>query len=346
MISEEVLKKLPKIDLHCHLSGSIRPETILEISVKEGISVPTDIIQDFKKYVQVDSDCKSLKEYLIKFDYNLMVMQKSEYLERITYELVEDAAANNVKYIEIRFAPMLHRDKGLTIEDTVEAVIRGMRKGEKKFDIKANLLLICMRHHSLENSIEVIEKASNYIGKGVVGVDLAGNEHDFEPVIHEEAFKLAKEKGLHRTVHAGETGIPQNIVVSVEKLFAERIGHGVHAYQDEKVLGYIKEHKIPLEQCLTSNVQTKAVESYESHPIKTYLDQGIVVTINTDNMTVSNTNLNKEYKLLMDHQNFTLQDLKKTLINSIKVAFLDEDEKSKLKLKMVKDIDSIIKNQR
>ncbi len=346
MILEEVLKKLPKIDLHCHLSGSIRPETILEIAVKEGIRVPTQKILEFKKHVQVDNDCKSLKEYLIKFDFNLMVMQRTEHLERITHELMEDAAANNVKYIEIRFAPMFHREQGLTIEETVEAVIKGMKKGEQEFDIKANLLLICMRHHSIDKSIEIVEKASSYIGKGVVGVDLAGNEHDFEPTIHEEAFRLAKEKGLHRTVHAGETGIPENIVISVEKLFAERIGHGVYAYQDDKVLEYVKKHKIPLEQCLTSNLQTRAVESYEAHPIKYYLDQGVVVTINTDNMTVSNTNLNKEYQHLMKYQNFTLSDLKKTLMNSVEVAFLEEDEKSKLKLKMKKEIDLIIKNQR
>ncbi|MDW7669002.1 MAG: adenosine deaminase [Bacillota bacterium] len=346
MISAEIIKKLPKIDLHCHLSGSIRPETIFDIAVKEGIEVPTDKIEKFKKHVQVDNDCKSLKEYLTKFDFNLMVMQKSEYIERITYELLQDTAKQNVKYIEIRFAPMLHMDQGLTIENAVEAVIKGMRKGQEELDIKANLILICMRHHSPKKSIEIVEKASLYLGKGVVGVDLAGNEHDFEPAIHEEAFKLAKDKGLHRTVHAGETGIPKNIVISVEKLFAERIGHGVYAYQDEKVLEYVKNHKIPLEQCLTSNLQTNAVETFEEHPIKSYLDQGVVVTVNTDNMTVSNTDLNKEYVRLIKHQNFTLKDIKKTFMNSVEVSFMEEEEKSKLKEKMEKEIDSIIKSQR
>lgn len=346
MILEEILKIIPKIDLHCHLSGSVRPETILEIALEEGISVPTNEINNFKSFVQVNDDCKSLKEYLTKFDFNLMVMQKAKHIERITYELLQDTAKENVKYIEIRFAPMLHMNQGLSFEEVVEAVIKGKEKGEKEFDIKSNLLLICMRHQSPEKSIEVVEKGAEYIDRGVVGVDLAGNEHDFKPTIHEEAFKLAKEKGLHRTVHAGETGIPENIIISVEKLFAERIGHGVYAYQNEKVLEYVKKNKIPLEQCLTSNVQTKAVSNFVSHPIKTYLDQNIVVTVNTDNMTVSNTNLHKEYERLIEYQNFNFDDIKKVLLNSVEVAFIEKSEKEKLKLKIEKEINSIIKSQR
>lgn len=328
---EDVLKRIPKIDLHCHLSGSIRPETILEIAQKENIKVPAVELESFKSYVQVSKDCRSLKEYLTKYDLTLKVMQRQEYLYRITDEFLEDMTKQNVKYIEIRFAPFFHLEGGLTFEEAVEAVLKAMEDGRKKYGILSNLLLICMRHHPVENSMQVVERGKAYIGKGVAGIDLAGNEHDFPPEIHRAAFQLAREYGFHRTVHAGETGIPENIITSVEELFAERIGHGVHAFKDKRILEYVKKKKVPLEMCISSNVQTKAVESIEAHPIKSYLEQGIIVTVNTDATTVSNTTLAEEYQLLIEKQGFSLEDIKKIILNAVEAAFVSEEEKKYLK---------------
>jgi adenosine deaminase len=328
---KEKIKQLPKIDLHCHLSGSIRPETILDIAMKEGIEVPTKDLDEFKKYVQVPKNCRSLKEYLTRFKLTLRVMQKPKYLYRITDELLKDLSEQNVKYIEVRFAPFFHMEGGMSFEETVESVISAMDDGKKKYGIIAKALLICMRHHPPENSLQVAEKGKKYLSRGVVGIDMAGNEHDFPPEIHKEAFQLANKYGFHRTVHAGETGIPENIITAIEELYAERIGHGVHAYMNKDIFQYVKENRVPLEMCISSNVQTKAVESYKSHPIKNYLNHGIPVTVNTDNTTVSNTTLEEEYSILMEEQGFTLDDIKKVIMNSVDVSFTTDEEKKKLK---------------
>lgn len=336
MNTKEKLQKLPKIDLHCHLDGSIRPETMLEIALKENILVPHTEINEFRESTQVSPDCKSLKEYLSKFALTSDVMQKSEYIYRITEELLEDLSKDNVKYIEIRFAPLLHVEKGMTFEEVVESVLKAMKDAEKSYGIKSNLILAFMRHHSLEENIEVVEKGKAYLGKGVVAVDMAGNEQDFPPELHEKAFKLAEKYGFHRTVHAGETGIPENIITSIKDLKAERIGHGISAHLDEEVFEFIKENKIPLEICISSNVQTKGVQSFEVHPIKKYLDEGIMVTVNADNTTVSNTTLAKEYEILMNKQGFTLEDIKKAILNGVKSSFASEEEKKEL-LKVFED---------
>ncbi|MBS4534726.1 adenosine deaminase [Clostridium sp. D2Q-14] len=327
---QKKIERFPKIDLHCHLDGSVRPETILEIALKEDIHVPTTKIEAFKQHTQVAEDCSSLKEYLSKFALTSDVMQKSEYIYRITDELLEDLSNENVKYIEIRFAPFLHMEKGMTFEEAVESVLKAMEEGKEKYGILSKLILICMRRHSPEVSVQIVEKGKAYLGKGVVAIDLAGNEHDFPPELHKKAFQLAKEYGFHRTVHAGETGIPKNIITAVEELKAERIGHGIHAYLNEEILEFVKEKKIPLEMCISSNVQTKAVEGFEDHPIKKYLDEGIAVTINTDNITVSNTTLAKEYEILMNKQGFTLEDIKQTIINGINASFASNEEKEEL----------------
>jgi adenosine deaminase len=327
---KELIKKLPKIDLHCHIDGSVRPETILDIALQEKISVPTEDLEGFKKYVQVSPSCTSLKEYLEKFDFTLKVMQKAEYIRRIVFELIEDCYNRNVKYTELRFAPLLFMQGNLSFDEVLESILEGVKAGEEKYKVVANLILICMRHHSPETNIKMVEKGKKYIGRGVVAVDLAGNEADFPPELHKEAFKLAKDYGFHRTVHAGEVNAPQNIITAVKELYAERIGHGVYAIKDKKVFEYVKQNKIPLEICVTSNVQTQAVEGLESHPIKKYFDEGIKITVNTDNTTVSNTTLDDEYEVLLNEFGFTIEDIKKVILNGIDVCFASEKQKEEL----------------
>lgn len=326
----DIIRDLPKLDLHCHLSGSIRPETILEIARLEGIPHHTDDLEEFKGYVQAPSECKSLKEYLQRFELTLSVMQKKEYLQRIAYELIEDVSKQNIYYLEIRFAPFFHLDGGLTFDGAVESVLAGMEEGRRDFGVISNLILILMRHHSPQKSLEAVKQGKKFLNKGVVAIDLAGNEHDFPPQLHREAFKLAREYGFHRTVHAGETGIPENIITAVKELHAERIGHGVHAYRNQEVYDFVKEKGIPLELCLTSNIQTKAIESYSAHPIKRYLDDGIVVTANTDNMTVSNTDLIQEYEKLVTEIGFSLEDLRRVILNGLEASFASEEDKDHL----------------
>lgn len=323
----EIVKALPKTELHCHLDGSIRTETILDIAEKENIEIPTKELLGFEKYVKILGECNSLKEYLDKFDLPIKVMQKHEHIYRITCELLEDLSKQNVRYIEIRFAPLFHTKQGMSAEAVIETVLKGMKDSKKKYGIMSNLIVCAMRHESIEASKQLVEISKRYLNKGIVAVDLAGNEHDFPPELHKEAFDLANSYGFHCTIHAGETGIHENIIKSIELLHAERIGHGVYAFKDENTVKYLKDKKIPLEVCITSNVNTKAVESYNEHPVKTYLDEGLVVTINTDNITVSNISIIDEYNYLIKEQGFTLQDILKIIKNGIEASFASKEEK-------------------
>lgn len=325
-----VLNRIPKVELHYHVDGSVRPETILELALKEGLELQETELQKFKDYVQVSAECTTLKEYLEKFDLTLKVMQREDSIKRIVIELLEDLASRNVKYVELRCSPFLFMQGGLSFEQVVECILSGMMEGGQKFNIKSNLILICMRHHSPEESIEVVEKGKKYIGKGVAAVDLAGNEADFPPELHKEAFKLAKQYGYHITVHAGEVAAPKNVITAIEELYAERIGHGVYAEKHEGAYKLIKERGTAVEVCLTSNVQTHAVDDIKDHPVKRYFEKGIKVTINTDNTTVSNTSLEKEYGILIKEFGFTLKDIKTLIMNAVEASFLGEEEKKQL----------------
>ncbi len=325
------INKMPKIELHCHLDGSVRPETLFELSKKEGLNLGVESIEEFRKLVEVPDDCKSLDEYLEKFDIANKVMQTKENLTRITYELMEDVAQDNVKYIEIRFAPLLHINKGLTFEEIVESVICGIKRAEEEFDIYGNLILSCMRTMPVEACFEVVEKGAKYLGKGVVAIDLCSSERANFPEVFQEPINLAEKLGYRITIHAGETGIGENVLKSIDLLHAERIGHGVYSKDCPEAYKLLKEKNITLEVCPTSNVHTKAVASYEEHPMKAYFEDGIKVTMNTDNMTVSNTDLNKEYQILEDKNIFTEEDYKQMYSYSIEASFASEDIKNKLR---------------
>lgn len=321
---------LPKAELHCHLDGSIRPETILELAQEENIYLPTTDLEEFKKLVQVPSDCSSLKEYLEKFSLPILVMQKSGNIKRITKELIEDCKKDGVNYIEIRFAPLLHTEHGLTFEEIVESVLNGMEEGYKEFGVRSNLILCCMRHMSPSSAAEVIEKGRKYLDHGVVAVDLAGNEHDFPPEIFEEPFALAKEYGYHITIHAGETGIPENIINSIDILNAERIGHGVYAFANKDIYNQLKEKNIPLELCPTSNIHTQVVSEYKDHPFNDYYENGIYVTFSTDNRTVSNTTMSEEAEHLRNAFNYSDEDYINFYKKTIEASFASEEIKSEL----------------
>ncbi|WP_333859446.1 adenosine deaminase [Clostridium sp.] len=327
----KALKLIPKTDLHCHLDGSLRPETILDIACKENIPISKKELANFQEEIKVIGKCTSLKEYLDKFNLPIQIMQKEEHIYRVTLELLEDALKQNIKYIEIRFAPFNHLKNTLTLDQVINTVITAMNYGRTHLDIMSNLILCILRQEPVEKGIELVNTAKKYVGKGVVAIDLAGNESDFPPEIHKEAFKLAREYGLHRTVHAGETGLSQNIIKSINILGAERIGHGTYAYKDREIVKYLKENKIPLEVCITSNINTSAVTSYQEHPIKKYLDEDLIITVNTDNTTVSNTTLTEEFNYLIKYQNFNFDNIKKVIKNGIESSFASKEDINKLR---------------
>ena len=320
-------KYLPYVELHCHLDGSLRPETIIDIAKEESIKIPSFNINEIKRQVSAPLNCKSLDEYLQRFDIPNMVMQSKKSLRRITFELFEDAAKENVKYMEVRFAPWLHVEKGLKLKEVIESVINGMNEAEKKYDIKGNIILCCMRNMSASKAMDVINAGKEFLGKGVVAVDLAGPELKDFSKIYKDAFALARSYGYRVTVHAGENGIGKNVLDAIEILGAERIGHGIFIKDCVEAYNLVKEKYVTLELCLTSNVQTKAVDRLDKHPAYKFFKDNILISLSTDNRTVSNTSLNKEYKLLMDNLNFSIDDLIKINEYSIMNSFADYDTK-------------------
>lgn len=323
--------KLPKIELHCHLDGSLRPETVIDIAKMEKVDIPSYDIETIKNIMIAPLECNSLVEYLKTFAIPVDVMQSKESLRRVAYELLEDAAKENVKYIEVRFAPLLHIKKGLTVEEVIQSVLLGIKDAEKKHDIKGNLIIGCLRSTSLDNVYHVIEAGRKFLQKGVVAIDLCGSEGEGFSKKFIEPIALAREYGYRVTIHAGETGIGKNVLEAVEMLKAERIGHGVFIKDCIEAYHIVKSKKITLEMCPTSNVQTKAVNNYNEHPIYDFYKDGIKVTFNTDNRTVSNTNLNNEYNIIFKEFNLTYEDYKEIYFNSIHASFATEEEKERLR---------------
>ncbi|MDU7240349.1 adenosine deaminase [Clostridium sp.] len=324
------INNLPKIELHCHLDGSLRVETVIELAKKENIKLDSYDYDYVKNLLTVEEDCDSLDEYLKRFDLPNEVLQTKENLRRASYELLEDAAKDNVKYIEVRFAPIFHIKKGLALEEIIESVINGIRDAENKYDIKGNVIISCIRGLSLEHVYESIKAGEKYLGKGVVAIDLAASEKKDFAYEYIEAMKVAKEKGFRITIHAGETGFGKNVRDSINLLGAERIGHGVYIYNDEEAYKLVKDKGITLEMCPKSNVDTKAVNSYEDHPIYKYHKDSIKVNLSTDNRTVSNINLNEETSKLIETFKVNIDEYKEIYINSVNAAFCDDETKAML----------------
>ena len=267
------------IDLHLHLDGSMRPETVRELLEQKGIS-PWDSDDDAARALRVGDDCADLNDYLTKFEYPCMVLQTSGAIERAVYELAEDLVHQDVTYAEIRFAPQLSTKEGLTQEEAVKAAIEGAKEAEMEFDdIRIGLILCCMRGEDHEANIETVRVASKYYGNYVCALDLAG--------------EAAGPESIWRALEFG----------------ASRIGHGIRCLEDGALVDYLARHKIPLEICPTSNIQTKVYQNYDEYPVKELLLRGVHVTVNTDNMTVSGTNLKKERKKLLKYCDITKDDI-------------------------------------
>ena len=320
---------LPKFDLHVHLDGSMRLETVLELAERLPSRVRATLPQDLKSALTPLNRC-SLEEYLQAFRIPIGVLQTKEALTRAAYELCADAAAENVIYMEIRFAPLLHLQGGLDPHQVVEAVLAGMRRAAAEFPIKTGLILCGMKQTPPADTIATAELAAEYRSNGVVGFDLAGPERDFPPSIHRKAIEAAKQAGLYVTIHAGEGCCPDHVKEAVE-LGADRIGHGVYLYQDPQTEKHIVDRKIPLEVCPTSNLQISGVmKTYADHPLKRYLDLGIPITINTDNRLISQTTVTHELAAVIDAFSLAEDQVKTILVNSATAAFAPEEVRQEL----------------
>ncbi|MBM7566664.1 adenosine deaminase [Paenibacillus sacheonensis] len=321
---------LPKVDLHVHLDGSLRPDTAMAIAAAEGIELPTAVEADLIPYMQVDDDCRSLPEYLSKFDFTTRFLQSGAALERVAYETMEQAAAHNCRYMEVRFAPQLHRRGGLHAEEAIHYVIEGLKRAERQFDIQGRAIAICMRNHDRKDNLEVIEAAAKYAGRGLAAVDLAGNEAAYPPELFRDVFALAHKRGLPVTIHAGEAAGAENVYEAVKHLGASRIGHGVRLRENPDILRLVLEQRIPLELCPVSNIQTKAVSDWDVYPIRDYFEQGLLITLNTDNPSVSGTDITREYRIAAEKFGFQGRELAAIVRNGAGAAFLENAGKQAL----------------
>jgi adenosine deaminase len=327
--SDARLRALPKAELHVHLDGSVRPETMIDLAGARGVSLPSLDPGVLAHHMLVD-DAHSLEEYLARFVLTLSVMQDAEALERIAYELAADHARESVRYAEVRFCPALNTEGGLGPEEAVDAVLAGLDRGETDFGVRSRVIVCALRTLEPTISVEMAELAVACRQRGVVAFDLAGAEAGNPVREHLAAFDVAHAAGLPVTVHAGEGFGSPSIHEAVHLARADRIGHGTRLYEDAELEALVRERGIPLEVCVTSNVQTGVSPSYGQHPVRRYFDEGIPVVLCTDNRLMSGTTLTAEYAHARDHLGFGWKELQAVARAGFEAAWLPESEKRSL----------------
>jgi adenosine deaminase len=331
-LDEKTLRRAPKVLLHDHLDGGLRPETVIEIARDTNYKkLPTSDAGALAEWFFRGANRGSLPLYLEGFTHTIAVMQTEEALERVAYEMMEDMKKDGVVYVETRFAPIFHTAQGLHWEQVVSAVLSGLEKGRRDFGVAYGLIICGMRNMKL--SLEMAELAVDFRQRGVVGFDLAGEEGGYPPKKHVDAFHYVQRENFSITVHAGEAFGKESIWQAIQWCGAHRIGHATRLIEDMAVtdgrvvkLGtlaqYVLDKRIPLEICLSSNVHTGAVPSIEEHPFGIYYKEKFRVTLNTDNRLMSNTSMTREFSLAVDAFKLGLHDLEKITINSMKSAFI------------------------
>lgn len=320
-VDRTILRRLPKAELHCHLDGSVRPATLLELAREYGVEMPVPTATQLGDYMIV-RDARNLEDYLARFEVTLSVMQHADALERIAYELAEDAHGDGVMYLEVRFSPVLNIRAGLEMHDVVEAVTRGLARAERAHGIVSRVIICALRHLDPGVSLELARLAVAQETSGVVGFDLAGGEQGHPAARHVGAFDYARSHDLACTCHAGEGDGAASIRDAIHTCGAHRVGHGTRLLEDRALMEFVNDRRIPIEICLTSNVQTRAAASYETHPVRQYFDAGIHVVLNTDNRLMSGTTLTDEYHHAASSLGFTLPQLARIALNGFESAFL------------------------
>jgi len=327
-LSEGLIRSLPKVELHVHLDTSVRPSTVAELADQQGIELPDDL----EDALIAPPVCSDLSDYLTRVGAALRVLQTQAALERAAYELVQDMAAENVVYAEIRYAPQLCIRRGLDMQQVIDAVAAGLQAARADLGVKTGQIICCLRHDPSALSHEVAQYAiANWCPGKVVGLDLAADEASHGGFPHRTAFRLARGVGMPRTVHAGEAAGAESIREAIFLLGAQRLGHGVRLREDPELYQPVRQQHIALEMCPTSNVQTRAVASLADHPIDSYLRKGLPVTVNTDGRTTSNTSLTREYAKLAQQFGWGLSEIQCTVLTAASSAFVSKDEQAELR---------------
>ena len=341
-LTDDVLRRAPKVLLHEHLDGCLRPATILELARAASYDeLPEQDPLRLGRWFFEGADQGSLPQYLEGFQHTIAVLQTAPSLTRVAYELCEDLSAENCVYFEVRFAPHFHTTGGLGLDAVMEAVLEGLRRGQEDFGVESGLIVCAMRNQSAELSLRLAELAVSWFGRGCCGFDLAGEEAGHPPKHHNDAFQLIKRRNGSLTIHAGESFGKESIWQALQICGAHRIGHGTHLIDDIAVYdgqvikvgslaAYVLDHRIPIECCLQSNVHTGAVSSLEDHPFPYFLREGYRVTLNTDNRLMSHTTMTDEFRVAVETFGCTLADLERVTVNAMNAAFFPYAERHRI----------------
>ena len=341
-----ILKSLPKVLLHEHLDGVLRPKTVIELARSaEYNQLPTEDPEELARWFHQGANQGSLPKYLEGFAHTIAVMQTEEALEQVAYEQAEDLSRDGVVYFETRFAPIFHTQRGLTHQQVVSAALKGLERGRKDFGISCGLIICAMRN--MDVSLEMAELAVDFRERGVVGFDLAGEEGGYPPKKHVDAFHYIQRQNFNITIHAGEGFGKESIWQAIQYCGAHRIGHGTRLIDDIAVVDgkavklghiaqYVLDKRIPLEICLISNVHTGAARSVSEHPFKIFYQAKFRVTLNTDNRLMSDTTMTKEFEAAAHTLGLSLEDFEKITINAMKSAFLPYDQRCDLIYSIIK----------
>ncbi len=340
-LTQQLIERLPKTDIHCHLDGCLRPRTVMELADQQGVKLPTRNLAELTRKLEAGKRTRNLADYLAIFDITLSVMQSRDALTRVAYELAEDAAAENVRHLEVRFSPILHRKGKLPLEEIVDAVIRGLADAGRVHNLSTGVIICGIRSMDPKYSLTLAELAVAYKGRGVLAFDLAGQEKDYPAKAHRDAFQLILKNNINSTVHAGEAFGPESIGQAIHYCGAHRIGHGTRLGENLDLMRYVNDHRIPLEVCLSSNVQTRNVPSIQKHPFAEYFRQGLRVTLNTDNRLMSATTVSKEIGLAARSFHLSPYEVKRIIIMGFKSAFLPYADKARMLRQVNLEIDRI-----
>jgi adenosine deaminase len=336
-VTRDLLHRLPKAELHVHLDGSLRPETMLELAAEYGKKMPAHDPDHLRDYMHVQ-DARNLVEYLERFEITLSVMQTADALERIAYELAEDLARENVRYAEIRYSPILNAREGLPLTEAVDAPLRGLKQAEEDFGIRTAIIICGIRNMEPATSRDLADLTVAYKDRGVVAFDLAGAEYNYPAKKHKDAFFTVINKNMAATIHAGEAYGAESIHQALHYCKANRIGHGTRLYEDPDLMRYVNDFRVPIEICLTSNVQTRAVASFGEHPVRQYYDAGLVLSLNTDNRLMSATTVTEEYWRAHRHLGFTWDELVDISLMGFDSGFMHRTEKLEMIAKVREEI--------
>lgn len=325
---------LPLTDLHRHLDGNIRPQTILELGQQYNLTLPADTLETLRPHVQITTSEPDLVSFLTKLDWGVKVLASLDACRRVAFENMEDAARNGLHYVELRFSPgYMAMTHNLPIAGVVEAVIEGVRQGSRAFNVEARLIGIMSRTFGEAACLEELEALLAH-RDSITAVDLAGDELGFPGSLFLSHFNRARDAGWHITVHAGEAAGPESIWQAIRELGAERIGHGVKAIEDRALMDFLAQQRIGIESCLTSNIQTSTIASLAVHPLKTFLEHGVLATINTDDPAVQGVDIIDEYNVAAPQAGLSREQIRQAQINGLEIAFLSAAEKQALRDKV------------